>query len=1055
MKNPQSPLRSLGGFARYLITLRPAVAAVGAALLSQAAFATSSLPFYEPFPTAYTENGNLGAAPSLTVWDFGNSASSSSGRTATVAAQGYPGLTTDTAASKGIMSRPAGTGAKDRGASLTIPSGVTLYASFLFNIQTTNLVTSRFFGLSPTLSGTSVSANGAVIYLDTQRRLSVAKNSATPALTNTYALSTNTTYLVVLRYKYNTGSSADDSVDLWLNPTSLGNNAAVPAPILSTTNNNDVAVFNSVAYFQNNAVANAGVGLYYIDEIRVSTNWADVTPTNCSPGATFAVTGGGTACAGSGFPVGLAGSEAGVDYLLFTNGVYSATVAGTGSAISFGSQTATANYSVLASNTVSTCVGWMNGSVAVANLAAPSIVTQPSAITVASGGAGTITVTAGGDGLSYQWRKNGVNLSNGGHYAGVTTASLTIYPADGTDAATSVNGYDVVVSGSCSPAATSSRVGLTIKTPADLIWVGDGAANLWDIATSLNWNDGVNTTNFNFGDNVVFDDTSANTSVGLASPLLSPTQIRVDSTQNYIFRPGGNISGPGTSLLKTGTGILYMTNNVNSYAGGTTISNGIIAFNNGTAFGSGTITMAGGILDTFNALASVANNVQVTADSIIDVRNTSGSALTLNGDLAGTGGTLTFSNASTAGPTIQLTHTNISFSRPIDIAVGAGTTLIVAGNNTGGSQMFNGVISGLQGMISRNGGNGVTILNGANTYSGGTWLQNGTIGVGISSVSTVPPTVDSGALGTGPLTINSGGASVGMYASGGARTVDNPINYTNTVTGSPWIISGSNDLTFTGVVDFFAGDRTLQVDNTGKTVFAGDIGNGGLIKTGSGTLYLNGNNSYSNPTIVSNGALGGIGTIAGPVVIMPGASLAPGASVGTLTINNDLTINGNLAIEVNKSLSPSNDVVTVSGVLTNGGTGTLTVANLGAALAIGNKFTVFSQPLLNGNAMTVTGGGATWANNLAGDGSITVTGLVSTQPPLITSTVIAGGNIVINGTNGTAGSGYSVYSSTSLTTPRASWTLETSGTFGAGGGFSVSIPVSSATPAKFYLLKLP
>ena len=114
----------------------------------------------------------------------------------------------------------------------------------------------------------------------------------------------------------------------------------------------------------------------------------------------------------------------------------------------------------------------------------------------------------------------------------------------------------------------------------------------------------------------------------------------------------------------------------------------------------------------------------------------------------------------------------------------------------------------------------------------------------------------------------------------------------------------------------------------------------------------------------------------GPVTLDPGTTLAPGASVGTLTINSDLSIGGNLAIEVNKSLSPSNDLVVVSGLLTNTGTGTLTVANLGPALAVGDKFTLFSQPVVNGAALTVTGAGANWTNNLAVDGSISVTSSV-------------------------------------------------------------------------------
>jgi len=77
---------------------------------------------------------------------------------------------------------------------------------------------------------------------------------------------------------------------------------------------------------------------------------------------------------------------------------------------------------------------------------------------VAAGGSTTFTVAATGAGtLAYQWQKNGANLSNGGHYSGVTTATLTISNADSSDAAT----YRCVVTGDCG-SATSNGATLTI-----------------------------------------------------------------------------------------------------------------------------------------------------------------------------------------------------------------------------------------------------------------------------------------------------------------------------------------------------------------------------------------------------------------------------------------------------------------------------------------------------------------------------------------------------------------------------------------------------------------
>jgi hypothetical protein len=173
-------------------------------------------------------------------------------------------------------------------------------------------------------------------------------------------------------------------------------------------------------------------------------------------------------------------------------------------------------------------------------------------------------------------------------------------------------------------------------------------------------------------------------------------------------------------------------------------------------------------------------------------------------------------------------------------------------------------------------------------------------------------------------------------------------------------------------------------------------------------------NTYSGPTLVSGGllrvdadilnspvtvngagTLGGTGTLSGPVVINTGGTLAPGGSIGTLTINNNLSLAGNLYIEVNKALFPAqtNDYVVVTGTANNSGAGTVTMANLNLAqpFALGDQFTIFSQPLVGGGAMTISpanpGTGLAWKNNLAVDGSISVVQAVALNPTNITFSV--------------------------------------------------------------------
>jgi hypothetical protein len=76
----------------------------------------------------------------------------------------------------------------------------------------------------------------------------------------------------------------------------------------------------------------------------------------------FNVTGGGSyPSGGSGVPVDLSGSETGVTYSLFLDGSPISTLNGTGSALSFGDQTAEGTYTVVATNISTGCTQNMTG----------------------------------------------------------------------------------------------------------------------------------------------------------------------------------------------------------------------------------------------------------------------------------------------------------------------------------------------------------------------------------------------------------------------------------------------------------------------------------------------------------------------------------------------------------------------------------------------------------------------------------------------------------------------------------------------------------------------
>jgi len=133
----------------------------------------------------------------------------------------------------------------------------------------------------------------------------------------------------------------------------------------------------------------------------------------------------------------------------------------------------------------------------------------------------------------------------------------------------------------------------------------------------------------------------------------------------------------------------------------------------------------------------------------------------------------------------------------------------------------------------------------------------------------------------------------------------------------------------------------------GSTALAdGDGMGGGLIKKGSGTVYLDIGNGYSGTTLVTNGTLAGVGSVVGPMVVAPAGNLGAGdaAGVGGFTINNNLTLQGKATLRVNKTGgSPSQDQVVVSGNINYGGILSITNATTDATpLTTSDTFPLFN-----------------------------------------------------------------------------------------------------------------
>ena len=193
-----------------------------------------------------------------------------------------------------------------------------------------------------------------------------------------------------------------------------------------------------------------------------------------------------------------------------------------------------------------------------------------------------------------------------------------------------------------------------------------------------------------------------------------------------------------------------------------------------------------------------------------------------------------------------------------------------------------------------------------------------------------------------------------------------------------------------------ANDGTLIINRSVAQSLGAMNGVGAFVQLGTGTTTLTASNGASGPTTISNGTLVVSGRYLGGDLNVEGGTITPTAvagNVASLNVAGNLTIDaGTLVIGLNKNLAQSNSVVNLTNELTlTAGTvtatgGTLKLINAGPAVQVGDKFTLFSQPVTGGGTMTIVSPGFTVANNLAVDGSVTVSAIL--PAPTITAGVV-------------------------------------------------------------------
>jgi autotransporter-associated beta strand protein len=482
-------------------------------------------------------------------------------------------------------------------------------------------------------------------------------------------------------------------------------------------------------------------------------------------------------------------------------------------------------------------------------------------------------------------------------------------------------------------------------------------------------------------------------SLGATTPNI--TNITTSGSRILIGLISGN-AGTGLNFFGSGTGQIYIGNSGNTFSGLITI-NGTnsapeIGFANDGSFGA--------------VPSSVTTNAIV-----ID------------------GGRLTFSD--TNGNAIAYM---VNANRGIQVGEIAGTSISVA--KTNGFLAYAGVIAdkpGSAGILVKQGA-GALVVGGTNTYSGRTFINNGTLQLTNSDnrlpVGTTVNLGQSGSVNLGTLDLNGNNQQVaGLNSTSGdntgtaRNTIINSADATSTLTLSNITICayGDGSLTNSGII---TGAINL-VENGPGTQILGNINTyTGTTTVNAGTLALSGVGSIGGTPEISvaagasldvsariNGTLilvagqqlDGFGTVTGLVATSSGSTIAPGSSntIGTLTVSSNLTLNGVSMLKLNKT-GATNDVLSASGILTLGGT--LVVTNLSGTLASGDSFKLFKAATIassfSATNLPALNAGLSWTNTLGVNGTLSVVGSSASVSYLaINNFSVSGTNLMIGGTN--------------------------------------------------------
>ena len=387
--------------------------------------------------------------------------------------------------------------------------------------------------------------------------------------------------------------------------------------------------------------------------------------------------------------------------------------------------------------------------------------------------------------------------------------------------------------------AFSNSAILELDTNANITNKITGAGSVMKTGTTTTTISGANTYS---GNTTVMDGTlrlagAGTLGNGAGSVDLQTALATLELASNATI--GNSIGGAG-KVVKSGSSVTTLTG-INSYAGGTTVNAGTLRLAGSGTLGTGDVGIASGAGLELASSGDFANDITGAGQV---VKSGDGTVTTLSGNNTYTGGT------SINSGTLKLDGTGGIGTGAVTIAQGG--TLELGGNNTVGN-----VIGGEGRLIKT--GTGTVVFTGTNTLTGDIEIQNGTVRL-----------AGSGTLGSGAVDLQSSGSVLELAGNGIVA---------NTIGGNGSLVKSGTGISALTGANTYAGDTIVNGGilrlEAGGTLGAGGVnlagghlnvdndqtianiisGNGGFIKSGTGTTVLTGANTYAGGTLVDNGTL--------------------------------------------------------------------------------------------------------------------------------------------------------------------------------------------------------